>query len=115
MGSWAKIFQKRIGVLLDISEGAVVLVSKYESDRTAGSSRHPARRLFWTISPVLIVVISITAIATGTGDTPKAGWIGVGIGVFGIAVRIWIYALIKRSPSKEARDEPRSDATPSDG
>jgi len=101
--------------LLDISEGAVVLVSKYESDRTAGSSRHPARRLFWTISPVLIVVISITAIATGTGDTPKAGWIGVGIGVFGIAVRIWIYALIKRSPSKEARDEPRSDATPSDG
>lgn len=88
---------------------------KSENSRTESSSRHPARRLFWVISPVLILVISIIAITTGTGEIPKAGWIGVGIGVFGIAVRIWIYALIKRSPSKAARDEPSSDTRPLDG
>ena len=76
---------------------------KSGNDHPVDSTRYSARRLLWIILPILILVIGIVAVATGPGETPKAGWICVGIGVFGIASRIWIYALITRTPPKERK------------
>ncbi|TFC06522.1 MULTISPECIES: hypothetical protein [unclassified Cryobacterium] len=91
--------------LLDTSDAAADVTPKSKNDRRVGSTPSRARSLFWIMSPALILVISIIAITMGAGETPKAGWIGVGVGLFGIAIRTWIYILRKRSNSKEPSHE----------